>query len=716
MSPLRALPALALLLVATPPARATPSPDVAACRALTRPQIEAERSRYRAQVLARRRPVPAAPLTDDDAEAPRSTAARPPVSGAALDGLSQRSASAFANEGRAAPRRARAPRPSKVPPARSKREGPRTYSRTNTQELAVDEGDIVKTNGRRIYHVSCRDRGPAAGCRDEIRVYSSWPPKRAGLVSRYRIPARGSHGAARSIRQLYLSGEDLVAVLDEAGTSRVVVLDMTEPRAPVILREAIVDGRFVESRMIDADLYLATTTPPVALPGGLITQLRRTFETWPDEVWVAGGPSADEVVDALPKTWRSFVDAAPGLPRIRTAEGAPTASAGAPLYTCADLETAAEPQGGPLLNLARLDTRGAKPPRGVGVVGYGPQSQVYASEHAFYVASVRHGPGKGWSQATSIRKFRLAAEGPRFAASGEVRGQLLNQFSMSEFEGHLRVATSDGWRHNGLYVLAERRGELETIGRLEGFGRNERIYAVRMMGARGYVVTFRRTDPLYTLDLTRPERPRVVGALHVEGFSNYLHPLDDRHLLAIGQDADPRGRATSFHMQIFDVGDPSRPRRVHHERLEAGSVSGAQSDHHAFMFEPTTQTLAVPWKGRNYWGLVAYRVDAERGFSRLGRVNHAVMYKAWFSATCRRVDRAECGDKSYWWRFFARPDLDVDRIVAIDGHLYSLGPSGLMVHRAGRRLRRVRAALVSVPDWPHDRASGEDVVARYGAR
>jgi len=517
-----------------------------------------------------------------------------------------------------------------------------------------------------------------------------------------------------------LSGEDVVAILDGyAGgqpSARVVVLDMKDPRAPVIVREAMIDGQLVESRMIGRDLYLATTTPPLGLPGGLLTQLWRTFTQWPDEAWAKGGPSPDEVVAALPATWRNFLDTAPGLPTIRATDGAPQLDAARPLYSCADLTVAPQPTSARLLNLAQLDVSGAEAPRGVGVVGYGPQGKVYASERAFYVASATNQREPGWGQATEIKKFTLGRGGPRFAAAGRVRGHLLNQFSMSEFEGHLRVATSDSWHHNGLYVLAEDRGALAPIGRLEGFGRNERIYAVRMMGAQGYVVTFRRTDPLYTLDLTRPEHPRLVGALHIEGFSNYLHPLDDTHLLAIGQDADPRGRSLGFHMQIFDVSDPSQPRRVHHERLAAGSVSGAQSDHHAFMFEPTTQTLALPWKGTNYWGLVAYHVDAQSGFRRLGRVNHAVMYKQWFASTCRRVDRGECADKDFWWRFFARPDLDVDRIVAIDGHLYSMSPSGLMVHRAGRRLKRVRAALVSVPDWPRGAEPRQDVVASYRGR
>jgi len=752
--PLLTLGALCVLGAPVAPAAATPADAPQACRALTRPQVNAVVQQHRAMATQRYRNAQALRSQRETRRELESESARVPslssgaafaddASGAALG----RSGSAMGRStsaerpstksqrpsvrrpsARPTPRRP-APEPSAAArgdaprdmkrarraPKKDKAKGPESYSRTNTQELAVDEGDIVKTNGHRIYHVSCRGRGAQARCRDEIRVYSSWPPQRAGLISRYRIPRRGGYGAAASIRQLYLSGDDVVVLLEgttnSAPSSRMLVLDMADPGAPLITQEAVVDGRFIESRRIGDDLYLATTTPAIRLPHALVQDLRSTLTQWPDEAYASGGPSTDEVIDALPAHWQTFLDQDPGLPRVRLSAGAARLSAPTPLYTCADLSNA-KAGGQPLLNLAQLDLTGKARPTGAGVAGYTNQAKVYASGNAFYVA-VAATPQSGWSQATEIQKFKLGADGPRYASSGRVRGHPLNQFSMSEFEGHLRIATSDGWRHNGLYVLADRGEHLQTIGRLEGFGRNERIFAVRMMGARGYVVTFRRTDPLYTLDLTRPEHPQLVGSLHVEGFSNYLHPLDDTHLLAIGQDADARGRATGFHMQIFDVEDPRNPRRIHHETFEGGSVSAAQTDHHAFMFEPSTNTLAIPWKGSNYWGLVAYKVDAKRGFSRLGRVNHAVMYKSWFAATCRRVDRAECADKNYWWRFFKRPDLDVDRIVAIDGHLYSLSPSGLMVHRVGRRLTRVRAGLVSVPQWPQGSAKRPEVIAAY---
>jgi Beta propeller domain/Vault protein inter-alpha-trypsin domain len=192
--------------------------------------------------------------------------------------------------------------------------------------------------------------------------------------------------------------------------------------------------------------------------------------------------------------------------------------------------------------------------------------QVYASTESIYVSA----PAYIWNQQgyanyqTQIHQFALTKNDgrPTYVASGAVDGQLLNQFSMSEHEGNLRVATTD-WNWNGneggnhLFVLHANAHHLDTIGAIRGLAKGERIYAGRMFGDKGYLVTFRQTDPLFTLDLSDPRHPKVAGELKINGFSNYIHPMDDNLLLAIGQDADDTGRVQGFHMQVFDVTDPA---------------------------------------------------------------------------------------------------------------------------------------------------------------
>src|SRR5262249_12398299 len=142
---------------------------------------------------------------------------------------------------------------------------------------------------------------------------------------------------------------------------------------------------------------------------------------------------------------------------------------------------------------------------------------------------------------------------PAFVASGSVPGWLLNQYSLSEFDGHLRLATTtaapvplgpagpagnrpqDGTQ-NSVWVLTRHDARLMVTGSVGRLGRGERVYAVRFLGPVGYVVTFRQTDPLYVLDLRDPARPRVTGELELTGFSAYLHPLAGNRLLGVGQE------------------------------------------------------------------------------------------------------------------------------------------------------------------------------------
>ena len=188
-------------------------------------------------------------------------------------------------------------------------------------------------------------------------------------------------------------------------------------------------------------------------------------------------------------------------------------------------------------------------------------STVYASSRSVYVATAG-----GWDRAdTSIHRFDVS--GPRrtdYRASGEVPGELLNQFSLSEHSGMLRAATTstaESESQSYVTVLATKRGRLEKAGQVGGLGRGERIYAVRFIGDRGYVVTFRETDPLYTLDLADPARPRVTGELKILGYSAYLHPVGEHELLGVGQDATPEGRRLGTQLSLFDVSDPAAPRR-----------------------------------------------------------------------------------------------------------------------------------------------------------
>jgi uncharacterized secreted protein with C-terminal beta-propeller domain len=189
-----------------------------------------------------------------------------------------------------------------------------------------------------------------------------------------------------------------------------------------------------------------------------------------------------------------------------------------------------------------------------------------------------------------------------------VPGDLLNQYALSEYDGRLRIATTTTdagpprccdqppATRSAVRVLEERGGALVEVGRVDGLGRGERIYAVRFVGPVGYLVTFRQMDPLYPLDLRDPRHPRAVGALEITGYSAYLHPAGDGLLLGVGQQATTRGRALGTQVSLFDVHDPARPVRLAGQQVPGGS-SEAESDPHAFLYWPATGLVVVPVTG-----------------------------------------------------------------------------------------------------------------------
>jgi uncharacterized secreted protein with C-terminal beta-propeller domain len=212
-----------------------------------------------------------------------------------------------------------------------------------------------------------------------------------------------------------------------------------------------------------------------------------------------------------------------------------------------------------------------------------------------------------------------------YRASGRVPGYLLSQWSLSEYRGVLRVVSTETpawWGPGGesesfLTTLRQRGDGLVQAGRVGNLGRGERVYAIRFVGDVGYLVTFRQIDPLYTLDLSDAERPRVLGELKIAGYSAYLHPIGDDLLLGIGQDADQQGRRLGVQLSIFDVSNPRRPVLLHHAPLGSG-WSEAESDHHAFLFWPKAALVVIPLEQR----AVGFHVGRRSGIDKIGQVEH----------------------------------------------------------------------------------------------
>jgi len=282
-----------------------------------------------------------------------------------------------------------------------------------------------------------------------------------------------------------------------------------------------------------------------------------------------------------------------------------------------------------------LQARGA-----VGVIAGG--QQIYATSTSTYVSTTEWSRD-GTPATTSVHKFVTAASGAStYRGSGNVPGMLLNQYAMSEYDGVLRVASTiserRGWVNTrdlteGLVTtLGEQDGTLHQLGQVGGLGRkdNESIRAVRFIEDRGYVVTFRQTDPLYVLDLRDPAAPKVLGELKIPGYSGYLHPIGKNRLLGVGQsgsEADP-GAPTRVQFSLFDISNPTAPRRIA-THSEGAGAAGAEFDPRAFLYWQARALVIAPVEmygddqGRGAFSGVVLLRATEDGLKELGKVRVA---------------------------------------------------------------------------------------------
>jgi uncharacterized secreted protein with C-terminal beta-propeller domain len=218
---------------------------------------------------------------------------------------------------------------------------------------------------------------------------------------------------------------------------------------------------------------------------------------------------------------------------------------------------------------------------------------IYVSEKHLYFAAAGRGSD---DDSSAIHKVSIAqAASPKPLAAGVVKGSLINQFAMDEYNGDLRVATATVGLTNRVQIFRQSKSKLKKIGQTIAMADGEEIKSVRFLGKRGFVVTFRTVDPLFTLDLANPTNPKVLGELKIPGFSTYMHPIDDEHLLTVGKAADERtGREIGLKISVFSVKNMKKPKEVSTLETRQGEVSEANGNHHAFSYSSDNRTLALP--------------------------------------------------------------------------------------------------------------------------
>ncbi|MDD4124511.1 MAG: beta-propeller domain-containing protein, partial [Eubacteriales bacterium] len=266
----------------------------------------------------------------------------------------------------------------------------------------------------------------------------------------------------------------------------------------------------------------------------------------------------------------------------------------------------------------------------------GSVTSVYANTESLYIAGyapeyVTEGNTTVYTMKTLVQRYTLEDGKVVFAASGLVNGNVLNQFSMDEYKGYLRMVTTvDSYTYtyndksateaaynetvsfsneqsNSVYVLNR---ELEVVGKIEGLANDERVYSVRFDGDVGYFVTFRQVDPLFTADFTDPRNPKILSALKIPGFSNYLHPFDDGLLFGLGMDADENGSVGYLKLSMFDVSDPADVSEVQKLVVEKVFYSEASYNHKAILIDSKKNLIAFPAENAYY----VYSYDSKNGF------------------------------------------------------------------------------------------------------
>lgn len=505
------------------------------------------------------------------------------------------------------------------------------YSGTNTQEEDVDEADIIKTDGEFLYVISG----------DELLIVDAWPATDLGVTSRVEIEGTPSQLYLHDDRVMVISyvqdnppwhilpvepvGDRLMVTLgmpfrpDWVWRSqlKVTLLDVSDAAAPEVVAETYLDGSLVDSRATEDRAFIV---------------MRNYFALPEPQPWADGTRYETE------SEFRARLEASPfdvEMPQWVTIDSDGNEVSGA-LMSPPDIFIPERPIGQDVLSVVAFDFDADADVAPVTTSVLGVSGEVYASAESLYVTATSWANTMDWWQGermSQVYKFDLTAEDVPLVATGSVPGWVLNQFSMDEEDGFLRMATSTtarGALTSNVFVLGQRADTLSIVGSVTGIAPGEQMRSARFMGDEGFLVTFRQVDPLFTLDLSDPTHPAVVGELKVPGYSSYLHPAWEDYLLGLGRDVDPvTNRVQGVQLSLFDVSDLSAPVQVDVYQFSAGSgwsASDAEWDPHAFSFFPGYDIVALPVQhygsGRYDSGLQVLRVDPDAGLTFLGEIEH----------------------------------------------------------------------------------------------
>jgi uncharacterized secreted protein with C-terminal beta-propeller domain len=477
------------------------------------------------------------------------------------------------------------------------------FSGTNVQEAGVDEPDTVKTDGKRIFAVTDRT----------LRIVDVASRVVTGSLALdgfdHRLLLRGN-------RVLVISSKGAPADTPVMGrpiaptvaplTSTTIVTEVDVAETPKVTRTMEVPGRFVDARQNGATARLVID----AVPAPIVVPADGTVQEGVKGAGLSRFLGRTVLRSKLSgKTFRRNLAPCDAVTRPAQFSGLDVLA-----ILTIDLDR----------GMYSLDRDGVM--AGAQVV-YGSTDSLYVASRR-YVPALELGTDVPQGMRTEIHRFDIADPAHTvYRATGTVPGFILNNYALSEYKGALRVASTEEppWIPGGtqsqsqsrITVLRQDGARLAQVGSVGGLGAGERIYAVRFMGERGYVVTFRQVDPLYTLDLSTETAPKVVGELKIPGYSAYLHPVGENLVLGVGREG------TGVQASLFDVSDFAAPKRV--AQLVFGSgATAVETEPHAFLYWPAANLAVMPLQTYNdppFTGAVGMRIGPA-ALTEAGRVVH----------------------------------------------------------------------------------------------
>ena len=559
------------------------------------------------------------------------------------------------------------------------------YSTTNVQVQGVDEADVVKTDGEYLYQVN----------NQRIVIAKIYPSNEMKIEKIIQLDKENLHPL-----ELYVDEERLV-VIGYSNTSIPIVRPMPEEKRSTIYppRYSYTTVKLIEYDITDKKNI--TKTREIELEGAYVSSRKIG-----DKLYLVSNKRFNyyHIMNSYEDNKTpSYRDSALGeefinIPYEKIAYFPDCISASYLIVAG--------------VNLGNLK-------EGVNVSTYlGGGQNIYASAENLYVVTTKL---QEWpknpviydsanpeaydyyrDRETVIYRFAMNKGKLIYTGKGSVPGEILNQFSMDEYNGYFRIATTRGeiWREdehtskNNLYILDK---NLKIVGSVEDIAPGEKIYSVRFMGGRAYMVTFKTVDPLFVIDLKDPKNPKILGALKIPGYSDYIHPYDENHIIGFGKDTvevihkdihgNERGRTAYYlgmKIAMFDVSDVANPKELFTEKIgDRGTTSELLYNHKALLFSKEKNLMAFPitvmevkdedkaigpdqvpkYGSFVFQGAYVYNVDLENGFKLKGKISHI-------------SEEEYLKSGSYWYN----SSKNVERILYINDDLYTISKGMIMAN------------------------------------